>query len=85
MARPDLLTATQSLASRVTKLSIECDIALHRLVSYIKSTTDVFLEGFVGDSFEDCQLLLFADADHAGEHDSKSTSGCAMVQTPISL
>ena len=78
MARPDLLTATQSLASRVTKWSIECDIALHRLVSYIKSTTDVFLEGFVGDSFEDCQLLLFADAEHAGEHDSKSTSGCAM-------
>ena len=78
MARPDLLRATQSLASRVTKWSIECDIALHRLVSYIKSTTDVFMEGFVGDSFEDCQLWLFADADHAGEHDSKSTSGCAM-------
>ena len=32
----------------------------------------------MGDSFEDCQLLLFADAEHAGEHDSKSTSGCAM-------
>ena len=78
MARPDLLRATQSLASRVTKWSIECDIALHRLVSYIKSTTDVYMEGFVGDSFEDCQLWLFADADHAGEHDSKSTSGCAM-------
>ena len=78
MARPDLLRATQSLASRVTKWSIECDIALHRLVSYIKSTTDVYMEGFVGDSFDDCQLWLFADADHAGEHDSKSTSGCAM-------
>jgi len=36
------------------------------------------MEGFVGDSFEDCQLWLFADADHAGEFDSKSTSGCAM-------
>ena len=32
----------------------------------------------MGDSFEDCQLWLFADADHAGEYDSKSTSGCAM-------
>ena len=31
-----------------------------------------------GDSFEDCQLWLFADADHAGEHDSKSTLMCAM-------
>ena len=78
MARPDLLRATQGLASRVTKWSIDCDIALHRLVSHIKSATDVFLEGFVGDSFEDCQLWLFADADHAGEYDSKSTSGCAM-------
>ena len=28
------------------------------------------MEGFVGDSFEDCQLCLFADADHAGEHDT---------------
>ena len=35
MARFDLLRATQSLASRVTKWSIECDVALHRLVAYI--------------------------------------------------
>ena len=47
MARPDLLRATQSLASRVTKWSIECDIALHRLVSYVHSSTEVFMEGFV--------------------------------------
>ena len=79
MARYDLLRATQSLASRVTKWSAECDIALHRLVCYINSTKDLFLEGFVGDALEDCQLWLFADADHAGEHDSKSTSGCAMI------
>eukprot|EP00435_Cladocopium_sp_Y103_P043739 s3220_g12.t1 len=78
MARPDLLRATQSLASRVTKWSAECDIALHRLVSYVNSSTDLFLEGFVGDSFDECQLWLFADADQAGEHDSKSTSGCTM-------
>ena len=65
MARPDLLRATQSLASRVTKWSIECDIALHRLVAYVHSSTKVFMEGFVGDSFDDCQLWLFADADHA--------------------
>ena len=78
MARPDLLRATQSLASRVTKWPIECDIALHRLVSYVHSSTKVIMEGFVGDSFDDCQLWLFADADHAGEFDSKSTSGCAM-------
>lgn len=79
MARYDLLRATQSLASRVTKWSVECDIALHRLVCYIHSTRDLFMEGFVGDALEECQLCLFADADHAGEHDSKSTSGCAMI------
>ena len=31
-----------------------------------------FLEGFIGDAFLKSQLWLFADADHAGEHDSKS-------------
>ena len=79
MARYDLLRATQSLASRVTKWSVECDVALHRLVSYINCSKDHFLEGFIGDKFEECQLWLFADADHAGEHDSKSTSGSAIV------
>ena len=66
MARFDLLRATQSLASRVTKWSIECDVALHRLVSYIHCTKHHFLEGFIGDAFDECQLWLFADADHAG-------------------
>ena len=79
MARFDLLRATQSLASRVTKWSVECDVALHRLVAYINCTKHHFLEGFIGDSFDKCQLWLFADADHAGEHDSKSTSGSAIV------
>ena len=79
MARFDLLRATQSLASRVTKLSIECDVALHRLVSYIHCTKHHFLEGFIGDAFDECQLWLFADADHAGEHDSTSTTGSAIV------
>ena len=79
MARFDLLRATQSLASRVTKWSAECDVALHRLVSYINRSKDHFLEGFIGDSLDQCQLRLFADADHPGEHDSKSTSGSAIV------
>ena len=79
MAKFDLLRATQSLASRVTKWSIECNVALHRLVSYINCTKHHFLKGFIGDAFDQCQLWLFADADHAGEHDSKSTSGSAIV------
>ena len=79
MARYDLLRATQSLASRVTKWSEDCDIGLHRLVSYINSTLDLTMHSFIGDRFRDCQLWLFADADFAGEHDSKSTTGSYMV------
>ena len=79
MARYDLLRATQSLASRVTKWSEDCDIGLHRLVSYINSTLDLTMHSFTGDRFRDCQLCLFADADFAGEHDSKSTTGSYMV------
>ena len=52
---------------------------MHWLVSYINCTKHHFLEGFIGDAFDQCQLWLFADADHAGEHDSKSTSGSAIV------
>ena len=36
MARFDLLRAVQGLASRVTKWSVDCDKALHRLVCYVK-------------------------------------------------
>ena len=76
MARWDLLRATQSLASRVTKWSRDCDTALHRLICYINSSLDTW--GFIGDKIGDCKLWLFCDADWAGEHDSKSTSGCAL-------
>ena len=79
MARYDLLRATQSLASRVTKWSEDCHVGLHRLVSYIQSTLDLTMRSFIGDRFRDCQLWLFADADFAGEHDSKSTTGSYMV------
>lgn len=54
MARYDLLRAIQSLASRVTRWSTECDIALHRLVCYINTSKHLYLEGFVGDPFEEC-------------------------------
>ena len=78
MAKWDLLRATQSLASRVTKWSRDCDIALHRLVCYINSSLDIRMQGFIGDTIAECQLWLFCDANRAGEHDSKSTSGCAL-------
>ena len=79
MARFDLLRATQGLASRVTKWSKDCDLALHRLMSYIHSTIDHVQMGYIGDPPESCKLWLFADSDHAGEHDSRSTSGCILA------
>ena len=47
MARWDLLRATQSLASLVTKWSRDCDAALHRLVCCIKSSLDIRMQGFI--------------------------------------
>ena len=79
MARYDLLRATQALASRVTKWSRECDDALHRLVSYINCSLTSTMRGYIGDKFSECQLWLFADADFAGAHDSKSTTGSFMA------
>ena len=79
MARYDLLRAVQGLASRVTKWSSDCDKALHRLMCYIESTKDYTMRCFVGDSPSECKLWLFADSDHAGEHDNKSTSGGILV------
>ena len=79
MARFDLLRATQGLASRVTKWSVDCDKALFRLMCYIHSTLDHTMIGFTGDSPQDIKLWLFADSDHAGEHDSRSTSGCMLA------
>ena len=80
MARYDLLRAVQGLASRVTKWSSECDKSLHRLMCYVNSTLDVKLRSYIGDSVDQCRLWLFADADHAGKHDNKRTSG-----TPLAL
>ena len=78
MARWDLLRATQSLVSRVTKWSRDCDVALYRLVCYINSSLEVRMQGFIGNTIAECQLWLFCDADWAGEQNSKSTSGCAL-------
>ena len=79
MARFDLLRATQGLASRVTKWSVDCDQALFRLMCYIHTTVDRKMHGFVGDPSSQIRLWLFADSDHAGEHDSRSTSGCFLA------
>ena len=75
MARFDLLRAVQGLASIVTKWSTDCEKTLHRLVCYVDTTKELKMLCFLGDPIAQCRLWIFADADHAGEHDSKSTSG----------
>ena len=79
MARFDLLRATQGLEGRVTMWPPECDKSLHRLMCYIHSTMDRTMIGFVGDPPDKSKTWLFADSDHAGEHDSRSTSGCLLA------
>jgi hypothetical protein len=79
MARFDLLRAVQGLAARVTTWSSDCDKALHRLICNINSTLDHKQRTFIGDNVSDCKLWLFADANHAGEYDNRSTSGCLLV------
>ena len=45
----------------------------------IHTTIDKTMVGFVGDPPEQCKTWLFADSDHAGEPDSRSTSGCLLA------
>ena len=79
-ARWDLLKIVQVLATRVTKWTVECDRALHRLMCYINCTAEYTLRGYVGDNSASWRLRLFADADFAGERPGyKSTSGAFLV------
>ena len=65
MARPDILRATCMLARRVSKWCPDSDRRLHRLVSYLSSTREAQQHAYVGDTFADCRLAQFCDADFA--------------------
>jgi hypothetical protein len=76
MARYDLLRATCYLATRIPKWDVSCDRMLHRLVCYINSSLDLRMTGWVGDDPPALELVLFTDADFAGDGDThRSTSG----------
>ena len=81
MCRPDLLFAVCSLAREVTRWTRACDKRLRRLISYIQGTKTLSLYSTVGDPLEKCRLLLYSDADFAGNNAdlSKSTSGLFLV------
>ncbi|CAE7488465.1 unnamed protein product [Symbiodinium sp. CCMP2592] len=79
MGRYNLIRPVQALASLITKWDGLCDTKLHRLVCYINSTLDLNLYGWIGDAPEMLELVLYCDADLAGDRtDSKSTSGVFM-------
>jgi hypothetical protein len=79
-ARPDLLRACQHLTLFFTKWTPKCDKKLFRLMCYIKCTLSYRLIGYVGDSIEDIDPHLFADADFAGcQVTSRCTSGVHLV------
>ena len=76
MCRFDLLKAIALLASRVTKWDRDCDRRLHRLISYINSTLELRLTGYVGDNPSEVSLALYSDADFAGcKNTARSTTG----------
>ena len=76
MGRYDLIRPVQALARLITKWDGMCNRKLHRLVCYINSTLDLNLYGWVGDPPHMLDIVLYCDADLAGDRtDSKSTSG----------
>ena len=80
MGRYDLIRPVTALGSLITKWSPLCDLKLHRLICYIHSTLDVFMYSWIGDAPADMELVLFCDADLAGDRtDCKSTSGVFMA------
>ena len=84
-ARWDLLKGVSLLATRLTKWTKGCDRALHRLVSYIDSTSHLVLRGWVGDDWNELALKLFSDADVAGDRPSmRSTTGGSLALTGTS-
>ena len=66
VARFDLMKAIQMLAKRITRWDAKCDRRLIRLFSYIKTTADWKMMGWIGDSPEVLSLHIFCDADFAG-------------------
>ena len=65
IARFDLLRSINSLARNVTKWTVEDDAKLYHLM-YVNSSLSKRMVGWVGDTFDELSLSLFADADFAG-------------------
>jgi hypothetical protein len=76
MARYDILRAVTQLAKMVTKWNRQCDKMLHRLICYINSTLDLTLTGWIADTPDKLEIIMYTDADLGGDKkDGKSQSG----------
>lgn len=74
--RGDLLRAVSATATRVTQWNERDDEKLTRLISYMHNTSELRKIGFIGDALKDLRLVLYTDANFAGDRsDMTSTSG----------
>ena len=68
------------LAREVTRWTRACGSQLHRLRCYVLYSLDCSIETFIGDPTDNMSLVLYCDADFAGDtKDSTSTSGAVVA------
>ena len=80
VCRIDLLFPVCALAHDNTKWCAACDKKLHRQICYMYSTPNKVSDNYISDKAEDLTLLLYSDADLAGDiTTSRSTSGAYLV------
>jgi hypothetical protein len=80
LARPDSQKPICDLATHLQSWSRNDDKRLYRLICYLNSSVKYRLLGQIQDPPEALKLLLFVDADFAGEvEDTKSTNGGLLV------
>jgi len=80
IARQDLLRAVGSIATQLTKWDETNDKQLFRSVSYLEQSRYDRQIGFVGDDPKDLRLVVYSDADFAGDcATTKNTTGIFLV------
>jgi len=80
LARPDSAKPIGDLATHIQKWSVNDDRRVYRLVCYLNSTSHYAMYGHIHDKQEDLKLLLFVDANLAGEVEhTKAISGALLV------
>ena len=84
LARPDIVKAITSLASKMQKWTRNHDKMLYRLMCYMHSTVEYLLKRYVGDTIENLWLELYVDADFCGdrEHAYSTNAGRLMLVGP---